>query len=154
MARKNKEERKLYKAAYYQANKEKIKARTAAYRKANKEFQKYYWIEYRKLHKEKLKFKDAKYKKSHPHIINSNNTKRKAVQLNAPGNGITGEQWKEIIESTNGMCTYCRQTFEKLTLDHVVPLFRGGAHDISNAVAACRSCNSSKGKKLLSEWKP
>lgn len=31
-----------------------------------------------------------------------------------------------------------------MTLDHRVPLTKGGAHDLSNLVAACKSCNSRK----------
>ncbi len=36
----------------------------------------------------------------------------------------------------------------------VIPLARGGTHDIDNLVPACASCNSSKGAKLPAiEWK-
>lgn len=38
------------------------------------------------------------------------------------------------------------------TVDHVVPLARGGGHTPDNLVAACKTCNYSKGKKLISEW--
>lgn len=43
-------------------------------------------------------------------------------------------------------CTYCRATLDadNVTLDHVTPLTKGGQHDSSNVVPACRSCNSSK----------
>ncbi|HAT1242480.1 TPA: HNH endonuclease [Corynebacterium striatum] len=40
-----------------------------------------------------------------------------------------------------------------MTLDHVVPLSRGGKNTIGNALPACQSCNSSKHSKLLAEWK-
>lgn len=38
-----------------------------------------------------------------------------------------------------------------LTMDHVIPLSRGGDHSIDNIVPSCFSCNASKGNKLLSE---
>ncbi|WP_203620386.1 HNH endonuclease [Streptomyces sp. SID8499] len=38
------------------------------------------------------------------------------------------------------------------TVDHVIPLSRGGQHAEGNLVPACKSCNSSKGDKLLIEW--
>ena len=41
-----------------------------------------------------------------------------------------------------------------MSIDHVVPLSRGGKHEIENLLPACRSCNSSKGAKLLEEWLP
>ncbi|MFF0822395.1 HNH endonuclease [Micromonospora haikouensis] len=49
-----------------------------------------------------------------------------------------------------GSCTYCPQPAE--TIDHLVPLNRGGRHAEGNLVPACRSCNSSKGDKFLIEW--
>jgi len=48
-------------------------------------------------------------------------------------------------------CVYCGSV-EDLVLDHVVPLVQGGEHCEDNLVVACRSCNASKGGKLLSEW--
>jgi 5-methylcytosine-specific restriction endonuclease McrA len=48
-------------------------------------------------------------------------------------------------------CTYCGAT-ENITVDHVIPLSRGGKHEAANLTAACYSCNSSKGAKLLDEW--
>jgi 5-methylcytosine-specific restriction endonuclease McrA len=53
-------------------------------------------------------------------------------------------------------CNYCFGLIPNgkvPTIDHVVPLARGGAHSPSNLVAACLSCNVSKGAKLLTEWK-
>lgn len=39
-----------------------------------------------------------------------------------------------------------------LTMDHVVPLTRGGWHDPINVVPACQSCNSKKHDKTLIEF--
>lgn len=50
-------------------------------------------------------------------------------------------------------CGYCGAT-ENMSIDHVVPLSRGGKHTVDNLLPACRSCNSSKGNKLLEEWLP
>lgn len=47
-------------------------------------------------------------------------------------------------------CAYCGGPGG--TVDHVVPLNRGGQHAEGNLVPACRSCNSSKRDKLLIEW--
>ncbi len=45
-----------------------------------------------------------------------------------------------------GVCYYCREKFEKsdLTMDHVVPIVRGGRSTKSNVVVACKECNSQK----------
>jgi len=48
-------------------------------------------------------------------------------------------------------CWVCLST-EKLTVDHIVPISRGGTNDISNLTTLCQSCNSSKNNRLYSEW--
>ena len=46
-------------------------------------------------------------------------------------------------------CQYCHRPAENI--DHVVPRSRGGPHTWENVVASCRSCNSRKEDRLLSE---
>lgn len=48
-----------------------------------------------------------------------------------------------------GECAYCGTTLDQkeLTLDHVIPLRAGGTNTTNNIVAACKSCNSSKGER-------
>ena len=46
-------------------------------------------------------------------------------------------------------CQYCNTPYTKanLTLDHVVPLSKGGKTSWTNIVAACKSCNGRKADK-------
>lgn len=46
-------------------------------------------------------------------------------------------------------CQYCqkRMSEKRLTIDHVVPLSRGGRHEWTNVVTACSACNNKKGDK-------
>ncbi len=76
--------------------------------------------------------------------------KRKADKASAPGPHHTKEQRTKMFEEHGGLCFYCGA--QATSLDHVVPLSRGGSDAIENCVPACRSCNSSKRNKLLSEW--
>lgn len=50
-------------------------------------------------------------------------------------------------------CYYCEKIFciENLTMDHLVPLIRGGRSIKNNLVVACKKCNSSKKYKTLVE---
>jgi 5-methylcytosine-specific restriction endonuclease McrA len=48
-------------------------------------------------------------------------------------------------------CAYCNST-DNITIDHIVPLSRGGTHERANLAPACWSCNCSKGARLLEEW--
>ena len=52
-----------------------------------------------------------------------------------------------------GICHYCGRHFppEKLTMDHVVPVSRGGRSIRGNVVPCCKSCNNRKKYLLPSE---
>jgi len=49
-------------------------------------------------------------------------------------------------------CIYCSEEKE-LTVEHILPRHCGGEDIPENVVMVCKSCNSSKGKKRLYEWK-
>lgn len=48
-------------------------------------------------------------------------------------------------------CAYCAGA--ATTLDHVVPLVRGGTNYEGNLVPCCRRCNSSKAGRTIVEWR-
>lgn len=60
--------------------------------------------------------------------------------------------WKQRIAL--GVCYYCGAKFapKELTLDHIVPLVRGGHSTRGNCVPACKACNSKKQSLLPIEW--
>lgn len=43
-----------------------------------------------------------------------------------------------------GKCAYCGST-KNLTIDHIIPICRGGSDDIKNLQCLCRDCNRKKG---------
>ena len=55
---------------------------------------------------------------------------------------------------SRGVCYYCGQTVaaKELTLDHIVPLARGGRRTKGNCVPACKECNNQKKHLLPLEW--
>lgn len=68
----------------------------------------------------------------------------------------------EIFKRDRYKCQYCGKESKQLTLDHVMPRFRGGEHTWENVVAACVNCNRIKAgrtphearMKLLSQPAP
>ncbi|NUQ01094.1 MAG: HNH endonuclease [Armatimonadetes bacterium] len=58
---------------------------------------------------------------------------------------------KGIFARDSHRCQYCGETEQPLTLDHVVPVSRGGNHDWTNLVTSCVSCNNRKGDRLPTE---
>ena len=60
--------------------------------------------------------------------------------------------WKN--RRARGRCQYCGASFpaRELTMDHVVPLVRGGKSVKSNLVPCCKACNMLKQDLVPSEW--
>ena len=52
--------------------------------------------------------------------------------------------WKNLL--ARGECYYCHGKFaaEDLTMDHIVPVARGGKSTRGNIVACCKECNNRK----------
>jgi 5-methylcytosine-specific restriction enzyme A len=60
--------------------------------------------------------------------------------------------WKR--KRADGICYFCGRKFAptELTMDHIVPLIRGGKSTKGNIVPACKECNNRKKHMLPLEW--
>ncbi|MBP5639878.1 MAG: HNH endonuclease [Victivallales bacterium] len=60
--------------------------------------------------------------------------------------------WKN--ELGKGVCHYCGKRFSphELTMDHIVPIIRGGFTRKGNVVTCCKECNNKKKYLLPVEW--
>ncbi|MBX7056913.1 MAG: HNH endonuclease [Leptospirales bacterium] len=60
--------------------------------------------------------------------------------------------WRKKIAA--GECYYCGRHFapSELTMDHIVPLSRGGRSVKANLAACCKDCNNRKKNLLPVEW--
>jgi 5-methylcytosine-specific restriction endonuclease McrA len=63
---------------------------------------------------------------------------------------LTEAQEREVFEEYAGLCAYCLEP--ATSLDHVVPVSKGGGHTKENVVPCCSTCNPSKGAKPLLVW--
>jgi hypothetical protein len=59
----------------------------------------------------------------------------------------------QVYRRDGYVCAYCEDTDGPFQIDHIVPVTRGGSNEIGNLCVACKPCNSSKGDRLLSEWR-
>lgn len=95
------------------------------------------------------------WKAANPEAVRVHNARRRALIAGAEQDGHT---WEELLESWEERGLYgCvlqgpRCTGEPETVEHVIPLDRGGSHTVGNLVPSCAPCNLSKGTRLLSEW--
>lgn len=65
-------------------------------------------------------------------------------------------EWIQLKNSWNNRCASCFQQEPKITItqDHIIPISKGGDHNISNIQPLCRSCNSKKGIKIIFYGRP
>ena len=72
--------------------------------------------------------------------------RRKAKEIRA------SQWWKN--QKGKGICYYCKGRFHpsELTMDHIVPVIRGGRSSKGNIVPSCKECNSKKKHMLPIEW--
>ena len=57
----------------------------------------------------------------------------------------------EIFNRDRYTCQYCGRETRQLTLDHVIPRYRGGEHSWENVVSACIPCNRRKAGRTPKE---
>ena len=57
----------------------------------------------------------------------------------------------EIFNRDKYTCQYCGKQTRQLTLDHVIPRYKGGEHTWENVVSACVSCNRHKARRTPQE---
>jgi 5-methylcytosine-specific restriction endonuclease McrA len=69
----------------------------------------------------------------------------------------------DLCEMQNWQCAYCRQSMSRkrrdgnpgimATLDHMLPISRGGRNQWNNLIGACLSCNIEKGSMTADEYR-
>jgi len=72
--------------------------------------------------------------------------RQKARQLRA------SQWWQRRL--AKGICHYCGRSTppRELTMDHIVPVARGGRSTKGNVVPACKECNNAKKQLMAMEW--
>lgn len=61
---------------------------------------------------------------------------------------ITPKEWADLLAWYGGRCLCCGAT-EAVTLDHVIPVSRGGLNVIANVQPLCRTCNCRKATRTI-----
>ena len=71
--------------------------------------------------------------------------------------------WRTLSRLEGSNCFYCRRDLviysftdrrnlpDRMTIDHLWPQSKGGAHELGNCVLACPYCNSTKSNKTFDE---
>lgn len=133
------------------ANLEKKRASDAAYYAANKEKFTAYALMWSRANRASVNRRNAEYKKRNPQQVLDQSHRRRARKLGSAALIVASGDITRLKQRFGGMCAYCGSS-GKMTIDHVVPLSRGGTHAIGNLLPACQPCNFSKHTKFLYEW--
>lgn len=134
----NREKRLAYQASRYRANSGYAIEYAREWRKNNPDKTKQYHKEYFEKNKDKEKIR-----------MRAKQSKRRALKKN---NGTFYISAKEINKILNSRCIICEKQ-ENITLDHIVPISRGGSHSIGNIQPMCLDCNMKKINKTMTEFK-
>lgn len=104
------------------------------------------------LRTNRIKHKEAGTLKKYP--VNKEAHRLRMIERRARTrkNGVFMLLPKEEKRLISGPCFYCGSP-DRITIDHIIPIDKGGRHSVGNLVSACKSCNSSKGAKFLVVWR-
>ena len=58
---------------------------------------------------------------------------------------------RRVLEKSEGKCAHCGRplTIKDTTVDHAIPISKGGTNDFDNLVALCDTCNSEKDDDII-----
>jgi hypothetical protein len=104
---------------------------------------------WRKNNPDKFKKSCISWRNKNKELVCSYTSNRRTKKMR---NGIFQIGKNELAKLYSSACVSCGST-QEITLDHIIPISRGGRHAIGNLQPMCQRCNSSKGDKLMVEWR-
>lgn len=144
------EQNRIYKAA----NSERIAKQKKIYNERTKEQQQEYRRKRYLVIKDQAKEYHAKWSKENKERA-SLHASIHAHLKRANGGTFTTKQWEKLVAyyCADGKCLRCGE-ISKQTIDHVIPLSKGGTNYIDNIQPLCKSCNSHKNNRIITDYRP
>lgn len=135
---------------WYYAHKESCNISRKKYLASHREQTRKTTLDYRARNKLRLKEKATAYYQSHRELFMQQKYLRRAREKTPKQEmGRCYRYMKSIRARKSNKCYYCKRTFTLTPhFDHVIPLSRGGLHEIGNLCVSCPSCNLSKAATL------
>ena len=108
---------------------------------------------YRDSNKQKTSVYNRKYKQTHREKTREHSRKRRCLKLKIVGSHSIGE-WELLKKQYGATCPCCGRAEPEivLTLDHIIPLTKGGSDYIENIQPLCKSCNSKKKNRIIAKY--
>lgn len=132
------------------ANPGKMSERASQWQKDNPERARERSRRYRDANTKKERERKQKWERANPDKLLAHWHRRRALKI-GNGGSHTAAEWKAIKKSQGYTCLACglKEPEIKLTVDHVIPLDKGGSNDASNIQGLCKSCNSKKHTRVI-----
>ena len=119
-------------------------ASTKKWRKQNTKHIRMYYL----LNKEQITKSNKNWIKNNRHKKVLEEQSRRAKKAYSNGK-ITEKEWLDLLERYDYHCLCCGRNDVKLTMDHILPLNKGGLHVIENVQPLCVHCNCVKFTKTI-----
>lgn len=115
---------------------------------------------YRVANRERIKEWNREWAASNPaavqRIKSQYKHRRRALESSNGIYVVSARDLKRLLARSRGRCAYCAEPFDStrpVTWDHIIPVTRGGTYSVGNLAPCCRSCNSSKQNRTVTEWR-
>lgn len=135
--------------AYYWSDPEKARKKVGEWSKRNRDKIKVRMRRYRDENREYVQDRQRRFYENNPEKAREYSQRRRALKK-GPGGSYVAQEWVSLCDFYGNICLCCgihaKDTPEgKLTVDHVIPLSKGGNNNISNIQPLCHKCNMQKG---------
>ncbi len=141
-------------------NTEKLRAYQTQWRSENSEKLRAYQAQWRAENPEKVREYEVKWRSENPVSYRDGTIRRQGERrARKAGNPVEqGINASALLESQGGMCYLCLEHIDlslqyphpaSLSVDHVLPISKGGGHTWDNTRACHLGCNFAKGSKPL-----
>ena len=132
----------------YEKNKDKVKEQVKLYVQKNKDAVRERIKKWNSENKDRVLGYIQKYRSLHPEQMTKSSRKRREIFKNVVGN-FTLAEWISLCNKFGNKCLWCERTDRKLTIDHVVPITKGGTNYIDNIQPLCVNCNARKNNSTI-----
>jgi len=147
----HREARLVSSSAYYQEHKEQQRQYNLEYRRGHKKEATANKLKYYRENREEVRARLKRWREKNPGKSQEYFHRRRALEMDAEGS-YTAEEWLAILDKYGHKCLACGIT-ENISVDHVIPLRKGGSNYPHNLQPLCVSCNSSKKNRYI-EYRP
>ena len=116
----------------------------------------YLHTRYHSNKRERLKLIKRRWKERHPDEVRLHKRISQRRRQTRMIGTITAKQWKQILLFYGRACAICHipESEVPLTIDHFIPISKGGNNYWYNVWPLCLSCNSKKRDKMPTESQP